>query len=284
MHGRKLFVTVAPLRASSIALVLLSSVPVAAQVDEGREALAAAEFQRAIRAFDEAERGSLDRDAYVSLLEGRALASWASGDETRARVDLAALAEVDPEHTLPLEAPPDVTALFAASVAARAGPLTATATLSPAGDRVTVTIENDDAVLVWRVRAHVRSQGGPWTTAEADPPAATFPVPRASNAGAQAFIELIGPGGAVLTTVGSRAAPIAWVPARPRETPSPPEPDVLRPPPASSGGEDDSTTLWIWLGVGGGVAVIAAAILLAVALSGGGVDGAQPTAPMVMGF
>lgn len=276
-------------RSVSLALILFSAAHAATAradhpaVEEGRQALAAAEFRRAIEAFDEAERGPLDRDAYIALLEGRALASWASGDEARARADLAALAAVDPEHVFPPEAPPDVTDLFAESVAARAGPLAATATFSPTGDQVIVTVENDDTGLVTRVRGYVRPLGGSWSVAEADPPAAAFPVPRAPGASAEAWAELLGPGGAVLATAGSEQAPIAWRSPHAAQVPAD-EPRLLRETDTGTEEDDGSTTLWVALGVGG-AAVLAAVVLSWVVLSGGGeADGAQPGRPMVMGF
>ena len=269
------------LRALSFTAILLSAAPAVAQIDEGREALAAAEFTRAIEAFDEAERGPLSRDEYVAVLEGRALASWASGDEARARADLAALAEIDPQHAFPIEAPPDIAELFAEALAARAGPLDARAAFSAEGDRLTVTVDNDDAALVERVRAHVRSRGEPWLVAEASAADATFSLPRGTGTGVQAWVELLGPGGAVLATAGSEVAPISWEPPPTATRTRVPERRVSVDPRTT---EDDASIPWVALGVGAGVVVIVTAIVLAVAVSGGGVDGAQPTAPMVMGF
>ncbi len=251
--------------------LLLVAAPAAAQVDEGREALASAEFERAIRAFDAAERGPLDRAQYVALLEGRALAAWASGDADRARADLSALAAIDPAHVLPAEAPPDLTELFAERAAARAGPSEARAAVSSAGDSLEVTVENDDLGLVRRVRAHVRAGDAEWSIAEADPPEASFPL--AGSGRAEAWVELVGPGGAVLGTAGSAARPLVWIDGERAVAPTPRE--VTR---------GDDTALWIGLGAAGAAVVIAIVIVVAVAASSQGPAGTQPDAPIVVGF
>lgn len=250
-----------PLLALLVA-ALLAAAPARAQVDEGNDALARAEFARAIAAFDAAERGPIDRVEYLSLLEGRALAAWASGDTERARADLAALAALDPGHRFRSEAPPEVTERFAETVAAREGPIAADARFTP--DALTVRVQNDDAGLVANVRAHVRADG-PWSIREGEPPALRVPMP--ANDRSEAWVELVGPGGAVLVTAGSEARPIVRERAAATEAPG------------------DDAPLFIGLGVGGAVAVIAVIIAVAfVASSGETAGGVRPNAPVVVGF
>lgn len=251
---------------------LLTTAPVSAQVDEGRRALANAEFERAIRAFDAAERGPLDRAGYIALLEGRALAAWANGDADRARADLSALAAIDPTHVLSPEAPPDLTELFAERAAARTGPIEARVDFEDESGAIDVTIRNDDLGLVSRVRAHVRAPNGEWSITEHDPRGASVPV--ASRHGrAEAWVELLGPGGAVLATAGSAATPLVWVVA-------------VRSTSVSTGEteEADDTALWIGLGVVGAAVVVGAVMAIAVVASTQGSPGTQPDAPMVVGF
>lgn len=254
--------------------ILAGAAPALAQVDEGRDALANAEFRRAVRAFDAAERGPLDRAQYVALLEGRALASWASGDVDRARADLTTLAAFDPEHAFPREAPPDLTELFAELVWAREAPIAASALFTPGGDALTVTVQNDDLGLVSRVRAHVRSDGD-WSIVEGEPPTATVPIaPDARRA--DAWVELIGPGGAVLATAGSEATPIVWERVRAGAS--------AEPSGGAANAPGDDSVLFIGLGVGGALVVVAIVIAIAIAVSSGGTGGTQPGAPVVVGF
>lgn len=249
------------------ALVLLwMAAPAAAQmapgVEEGRAALAEADFLRAVRAFDAAERGELDRASYLALLEGRAIAAWALGEVDAARNDLAALAAVDPERTFPDEAPPDLMEVFDDLIVARDGPLRARALWSPGGDSIRVEVQSDDRGLVARVRVHVRSRGGEWSSEERAP-GEIFAV--TATGGREAWVELVGPGGAVLATVASSSAPLVWEPQTQVAT------------------AEDPTALWIGLGVGLGVAaIVAIAIVIVFAMPAP--SGAQPSAPIVIGF
>lgn len=258
---------------------LVFAAPAAAQIDDGREALGAADFNRAIRAFDAAERGALDRAGYVTLLEGRAIARWATGDAARARSDLARLGAIDPTHAFPSEAPPDVVSMFAETVAARPGPIAAAVRWS--GETLEVAVANDDLALIASIRTHVRSGNGAWSMSEAPPPSVQVPVSRAPGESLAAWVELVGPGGAVLAVAGSESRPILSIaPPLPEEASGPSLLGATR-----RQDDDDGGVPVVWIVAGGSAAIaLGVVIALLVVASGGDATGAQPDAPVVVGF
>jgi hypothetical protein len=252
-----------------------------APLDRARDLLVDAEFDRAIRAYDDVLSGPLDRAQYVEALEGRATACWATGREDRARSDLALLAAIDPGHAFPLEAPPDLTALFASIVSERAGPLEIRARWSAEGSLV-VSILHDDAALAQAIRVHA----GDVYVVERAIEAGETTIEIGARGATSAWVELLGPTGAVLATAGDPAAPLVRAPT--------PEEIAAADTHGGSGsatpsadadpGADPDRDLWIGLGVGGGVLVaigIVLAVVVATSGSGGAADVAHPSAPVV---
>ena len=250
-----------------------------AQLDEGRRRLEHADFTRAVRAFDRAERGAhLTRDQLLSIYEGRAMARWAQGNERQAQHDLIALAEVDPHHAFPPEAPPELGEAFAD--AARDGGLSLQLSFVDAPGSATLTVDthHDDAGLVRALRTHVRVADGAWTESDSS----TVRLDVAEHAAVEAWVEAIGPGGAVIATSGSEGAPIVHGggPIAELQPPTPmPAPTSVFVEPSE---RHDDTPLWIGIGVGIAALVVAAVIIcLVVGTSQGPSDQTQPDAPVV---
>lgn len=275
-----------------------------AQVGAGRRALEEADFQRALRAFDRAERSeSLDRAELTALYEGRSMARFALGDEPGARADLRALGELDPTHAFPAEAPPELGSLLGELVRAAGGGLAFELRWSgvSGGSALSVEVQRDAASLVRTVRIHTRvGIRGRWRTEEARSVVVTHPP------GVRVYfhVEALGPGGAVLLEQGSRQRPLVRgvreSDAEPTWTDGVEDPSstistvAIGPPPvrgeepapgalAPSAGDDD-TGLVIGLSVGAGVAVVAAVIIGVVVGTQSGSSITQPSAPVVVGF
>ncbi|GAB4210365.1 MAG: hypothetical protein OHK0013_30920 [Sandaracinaceae bacterium] len=288
----------------AVTVVAVTLVPsgVAAQVDVGRRALEEADFQRAVRAFDRAERGEhLDRQELTALFEGRAMARFALGDETGARGDLRALGSLDPEHRFPAEAPPELGAMLAELVRAAGGGLAFALRWSEVtgGSALSVEVQRDAASLVRSVRIHTRvGVRGRWRTEQARSVVVSHPP------GVRVYfhVDAIGPGGAVLLELGTRERPLlgGTHEAEAQETtsttavPIAPEVVVGAPPVAGPSAEpvlepvapreDADLPLIVGLSVGGGVLVVAAVIVGAVLGTQGGSLVTQPSAPFVVGF
>lgn len=252
-----------------------------AQLAEGRRRLEQADFTRAVRAFDRAERSAhLTRDELVAIYEGRAMARWAQGNERQAERDLAALAELDPHHGFPPEAPPELGDAF--DEAAREGGLALEIDFADetGGTTISVDVHRDGAGLVRSLRTHVRVAGDPWS----DSDASTVHLDVPEDGRVEAWVEAIGPGGAVVGTSGSADAPIVHGGG--------PQHELVAPvaTPVTSGlivqhdepASHDDSGLWIGLGVGIGAAVVLAIVIgLAVGLGQGPSDHTQPDAPVV---
>jgi hypothetical protein len=246
--------------------------PRGGQLRVGLRALESADFQRAIRAFDRAERSdTLERDALVSLYEGRIIARFAIGASSRARRDLQALAALDPGHRFPVEVPPEVSDAFAVAVAESGGGLAARVAWSDAGDSSTLRVEvlRDTAELVREVRVHVRVGQGAWsTTTERE-----LRLDRRGDAIA-AYVELVGARGAVLAREGSAESPIVHglprIEVEPEDVPS-----------VTS--SDGDAALALGLGIGGAV-LAAVAVVVGVVLGTQTSTQTQPMAPFVVGF
>lgn len=279
-----------------VSIVLL--VPRAhAQLATGRSALDEADFQRAIRAFDRAERSErLDRDGLVSLFEGRVIARFALGARGRAHDDLVRLASIDPAHTFPVEAPPEVAAAFREVVTEAGGGLGASLVWSDGTDTSTlrVTVVRDPGSLVRAVRVRTRVGERVWRTTQVSARGGEVPVPHPPELIVSAYAELLGARDVVLGHEGSAEEPV-----RNRE---PPRPVVVAPvevaggdavvtttdateetEEAAGGGGGDEVALAVGLGVGG-AALVAVAVVLGVVFGGGTSDRTQPMSPIVVGF
>ncbi len=268
-------------RSVTLLLVWLLASSASAQVAEGRRQLEAASFTRAIRAFDRAERGAhLTRDDLVAIYEGRAMARWATGAERQAQRDLAALAELDPQHAFPPEAPPELGEAFAEG--AREGGLAIELSFADETGATTMSVDvhRDGMGLVHSLRTHVRVADGEWSDSDAS--SLHLDVPE--HASVEAWVEAIGPGGAIVATSGSADAPIVHggrpVPELEVPTPAPAATSLfVRDTPNDS---HDESGLWIGLGVGIGAAVLVAVIVgIAVGVSSGPSDHTQPDVPVI---
>jgi hypothetical protein len=266
--------------ALALLLALVAASAAHAQVAEGRRRLGLADFTRAIRAFDRAERAPhLTREDLIAIYEGRAMARWATGHESQAGRDLAALAEIDPHHGFPPEAPPELGRAF--DDAARAGGLALEITFADETGATTVEVDaqRDGAGLVRSIRLHTRVADGAWAVADAS--SARLGVPE--HATVDAWAEAIGPGGATLAHAGSADQPIAHGGGPVHELAAPvvattaPEPT---PEPVHE--SHDDSAIWIGVGIGIGVVVVAAAVILGVVLgTPSSSDQTQPGVPVV---
>lgn len=248
-----------------------------AQLDVGRRALENADFQRAIRAFDRAERvDPLDRDGLVSLYEGRIIARFAVGTRSRARRDLQILAELDPTHTFPVEVPPEVGEALAGVVAEAGGGLGASLAWSDVegASVLRVEVQRDVAELVREVRVHTRAGDGAWSSSTER----EVRVAHAEGEAVAAYVELVGARDVVLVREGSAEQPVLHGEPPPVaaavEVPVEPivEPD-----------HGDDVALVVGLGVGGAVLAVAL-VIVGVVLGTQTSDQTQPTAPIVVGF
>ncbi len=264
----------------TLLVTALSPLAAAAQLGPARSALAEADFERAERAFTRAlEARVLSRDDIVAIHEGRAMARWAMGQERDARADLEALGSLEPERALPPEAPPPLVDAFASLARAPLGAALLWDQEDGEGPRDTlhlrVGVRNDPAGLVRTVRVHVRTPGDDgWLVREER----DVDVPLAPGDALEVWIELVGPGGAVLAQEGSIEAPIVRG-AGARGSLG--EPEAGRTSAGPGGG--DSSLLWVGVGVGAAV-LIGLAIGIGVAVGSGQSELTQPGAPVLVGF
>jgi hypothetical protein len=238
----------------------------AAQLDEGRRLLEEADFEGAVVALDRAEQqDGLTREDLVAIYESRAIARRANGDADGARDDLTRLASLDPEHVFPPEAPPEL----AEELRAMAGtPITVSAEWEDdGGDRtvVSATVWDDAAGLVTDVVIWTRSGAVPWRRSSG-----TSATIDARGGEAEAYVEALGPGGAVLAQQGSRDAPIVHVLRAEEAAPTPPA-------------RSDDTLLHIGIAAGAGGLALVIVIIVAVAASSSN-DQTQLVGPTVVHF
>lgn len=241
-------------------------------VEEGRERLREAEFEAALEALARAEdRDDLTREDLVDLLDARAMAHLALDDSAALRVDLAALASLDPGHRFGREAPPELQEAFQQTLQVTEGPLSLAveARPVPGGVEIEAEVTEDRASLVRETRVFARVLGSEQfrrLTDRRQPARAGQPV--------EYYVEAIGPGGAIVATAGSGEAPEVSEGALPLEGPAP----VRR----EDGGEGVSP--WVFVIIGA-VLVVAGGVTLAIVLaSNSGPAGTRPEQPIVIGF
>lgn len=244
------------LRALAASLAILLASPAAARaqspVDDGWRRMQEADFEGAAHAFDDAEAGTLTRAELVRTLEGRAHVHYALGEEAALAAALARLAAMAPEHRFAAEAPPELVERFRELAGRRRLALEVALVEGEAEARLEARASGDPGGLVRHVRVAARVDDGPWVEAEDEP--LTIPI---DPARALAWYgEAIGPGGAIVASDGSRAAP-------------------HRRGAAASGGEPP----WGWIGLGAGAAVIAGVVIAVVVVATQPAD-TQPSAPM----
>lgn len=220
-------------------------------VDEGWRLMQDADFEGAVRAFDEAEAGTLTRAELTRVLEGRAQVFYALGDEPALTAALGRLAAMSPEHRFAAEAPPELIERFRSLADRRRLRLDVSLDQREAEARLEARADGDPGGLVRHVRVAARIEDGAWIEAEDEP--LTIPVD-ASRALAW-YGEAIGPGGAVVASDGTRDAPHR------RDGASGDEPP------------------WGWIGLGAGAAVVIGVVVTIVVVATQPAD-TQPTAPM----
>ena len=214
-----------------------------------------AEFEAALEALAAAEaRGPLTRDELVTLLQERALVRFALGDHDAMREDVGRLAVLAPNLVLPPTSPPQIRAAFEEQRLGEALEVEADATRTDASVTVRVRVTGEDRGLARGLRVRARAGDAPYEAREGSE--VTFAVPR--DVALDWYAELLGPGGAVIASVGDAE--------RPRR--AGPEAPALALGQAPSGG-DDGLVWGLALG-GAGLAVVAAvAVGVAVAMSSG---------------
>lgn len=227
-------------------------------VDLARQRLEEADFEGSISAAAEAEReGDLTLADYVALLESRALAHLALGDEAGMRTDLIALASIDRNHSFPDSAPPALREAFASArrEVPRALGLRVAREERDGMLHFEAVVEDDTASLVRALRIEARSGTGAWIRGQNG----AVEVPR-TDARVDYFAEALGPGGAVLASDGSRTQPLSYIP----------EAAPLLPPSGDPRDDDEGGGgfPWLWVGVGAG-AVAVTVLVVALAASSG---------------
>jgi hypothetical protein len=218
-----------------------------------------AEFARAVRAFDRAEASDhLTREELETLLRGRGLAHHAAGDVGAAEEDLSAWLSLAPSATLDDTTPPAVRRLFErlrGEVAALS--VEGSAIPSAAGYVVSARVTGDAFELARGVRIHYEGEHGAETI---EGERAEIPLTASTL---RYWIEVVGPGGAVIATAGSSSAALEAARAGAVVAVTLPEaPTPLEPPPSS-----DDTGIIVGVTVGVIVVVAVVAAVLAVVLA-----------------
>jgi hypothetical protein len=277
VRRRELHVIRALALATALALVALSSTARAHPlVDEGRRELRRAQFDAALALFDRAEqRDDMTREDAIDLYDARALAHLALDDAPALRRDLSALAALDPEHRFGREAPPELQEAFSQTVRASEGPLALEGRTRglPGAIEVEVTAMSDPGI-VQEVRVFVRVGGGSWRRLTGQSQSA------GEGQTLDYYAEAVGPGGAVLATLGTREEPR---PSEPALAPGSPQP--IRAGGGGGGGGGGGPSPWLFVGIGAAVAAVAALVVVIVVLvTGSQPAGTQPEPPLVIGF
>lgn len=261
---------------------LLVAAPAEAQLAAGRRALGQADFQRAIRAFDRAERTErLDREGLIALYEGRIIARFAVGTRARARRDLQILGSLDPQHTFPVEVPPEVGEALAVTVSESGGGLGATLTWrdDAEGSTLTVEVARDPAEIVRGVRVHTRAGDASWSTSEAR----EVRVTHGDGVIVSAWVELLGEHDVVLAHQATEAVPDVHGELPPPRPVLEQTPIAIEDTPTEDASSGDGLALGLGLGLGG-AALVAVAVVLGVVFGTQTSEDTQPSLPMTVGF
>ncbi len=223
-----------------------------------------ADFQGALSTLDQAEQtNGLTRDDLVRLLALRGLVHLGMRDDSALRRDMSRLASIDPHHSFATTAPPELPGAFDQAKQGLPGAMRIETHVVPTASGVAVqaSVENDPLSLVRQVRVNARQGGEIFHTGVGSVELATT-----SPARVQYYVQAVGPGGAVLLSRGSAAAPL--------EAPAP-MPTHPRTPHVSHGSP------WLWIGIGGAaVIVVVGAILIGVLAGNDGSRSTQPSLPM----
>lgn len=265
------------MRAAALALALVLALPALARahpaVDRATALVLDGDYEAARPAIEAAlARDDLSRDDLVALLEARALMLHGAGDAAGLDATLSALASFAPTHTFGPRFPPDLAARSVAIGRTMQGRLRVRASQVPSavGVRLEASVEHDRASIVRRLRVRVfDARLGQWR--EAEPP-----VEAAAGRELLAFVEAIGPGGAVIATEGSADAPIrvrgpGFEESGPASAPSG----------ATSSDDGGGVSPWVVVGiVAAALAVVGAVVALSIYAVENPIVEWQPTIPM----
>ncbi len=250
------------MKALALALALLFSPSIAFAHDDIDAALRhfeRAEFARAVRAFDRAAASDhLTREELETLLRGRGLAHHAAGDVGAAEEDLSAWLSLAPTATLDDTTPPAVRRLFE-RLRGEVAPLSVEGSAIPGatGYAVSARVTGDVGELSRGVRIHYAGEHGDETI---DGDHAEIPLAASTL---HYWIEVVGPGGAVIATAGSRAASLEVSRAGVAVAVAEPEgPTPVEPPPTS---DDTGIIVGVTIGAIALVAVIATVLAIVLA-------------------
>ncbi len=240
-------------------------------IEEARNAYNSAHHEHGLELLDQAEAGTdLSREDLEELLLLRAMLHRAEHHMDLAEVDLFRLAALDPSRQLGREVHPTLRRLFETVRERVPRPLRLDATAQRNGETVDVrvVVTDDAAGLTQGFRVHGRSDSSRWL----DTTDATLTIPVAPNEGAEYWAEAIGPGGAVIASVGTATNPE-------RVEASGVSADTVATGPDLTVSDDSTTTGpatggggggipdWVWIVGGVGLAVIVAAIVTVVVLT-----------------
>jgi hypothetical protein len=226
--------------------------------------MAEADFTGALEAFDRAEAGAgLSRAELLQLLSLRATASHAMGEAELLERSLRQLASIDATFPFDDTTPPVVVERFRV-VAATAQPIVLHPRVERVSDQIRilgeVTGDADGLVRSVRHLARLATDGpsGAWAETLAGPLELTAP----GGATVEYYVELVGPGGAILAAVGSALAPERSVVSSLQEDAAATAAVTVAPTlaldPSPAPDEEPSDPTGLVLGIGLGAAVLGA--------------------------
>lgn len=199
-----------------MALLVTGLAPASAKahdtVDEARAHFEEARFVDALRALATAEASDdLSRDDLAELYALRATTHLALGNAEEMSNDLHRLAVVDATYTFDRRAPPDLVRGLAEARAATVGTLRFVADPSQVdgGASVAASVSGDELGLVHRVEVFARPAGN-----NAWQQATDAPLLVSTDGVVEYYAHAIGPGGAVLASVGTPEEPLRFAPRR----------------------------------------------------------------------
>lgn len=255
----------------AVAVELLAS-PASAQTNllaEGQRLFRRGDFEAAAQAYDRAleTREGLSRDDVLAIQHDLALVRAALRDDAGAERALTALLSLDAAATLDDRAPPSLGRTLE-RLRAEVVPLSIADAEAPAGAETVLTIRVvDPASLVREVRVELQD-GDAWTprvgTEHRLPPGTAY------------VVTAIGPGGAVLLTLGDRDAPRTLAT---RVVPTREDSLLASDAPTDPTEPRSERRAWPWVVGVGAVVLAGVGVALAIALRPNDVR-TQPTGPM----
>lgn len=252
----------------TVALMMVASSALAHDdIDEARRLYQEAELEQALDALARAQDNGLTREELLELLDLRLILNLSLGNDDEVTADLRLLAAIDPDHELPPELPPGPQDAFIEIVEGTEQSIAIQVEMesSPAAAVFTATTTGDTHSLVSSIRIRARTPNGLWAQDTNE-----LVLPLTSSLDLYYFAEALGPGGAVVATLGSEEEPLVA-----RYAPRGDDDD--------DGGGGGGISSGAIIGIGVGVAaVVAIAVLVAVLTRGGdGPNTFQPGEPMV---